>query len=149
MIFHYSLIIHCYPRLFTFPDPLNLSTEESSISQAFTMLASCYRHWPTPCEIDFKMMFQHEPFHQHAQEIKGMERYSGFLVLFPTVCFKVQIHIQHWIYTSHAHVDGPFSMKNSLENKIGIKLHTLQAGPMMSQPTDVCILSYIYLLKHK
>lgn len=81
----------------------------------------------------------------------GREKKSGFLVLFPMASFKVQIHIHHWIYRLHAHenVDGPFSVKNSLGNKIGIKLHTLQAGPMMSQPTDVCILSYVYLLKYK
>jgi len=81
----------------------------------------------------------------------GKEKICGFLVLFPMVCFKVQIDIHQRIYILHAHedVDGPFSMKNSLGNKIGIKLHTLQAGPMMSQPTNVCILSYVYLLKHK
>lgn len=79
------------------------------------------------------------------------ERICGFSVLFPMSCFKAQIRFLHWLYRLRAleNVDGPFSMKNSLGNKIGIKLHTLQAGPMMSQPTDVCILSYVYLLKYK
>lgn len=72
------------------------------------------------------MAHQMSPFTKMHKKFRGRKNASrkgkkhGALVLFPMVSFKVQIHIHHWIYRLHAHenVDGPFSVKNSLGNKI-------------------------------
>lgn len=100
-------------------------------------------------------MFQHslsdEPFTKMRKKFGGRKKNHLWVFSFISNSLKVRIQTQHWVYGLHAceNVDGPFSMKNSLENKTGIKLYAQQAGPMMSQPTDMSILSYVYLLKYK
>lgn len=74
---------------------------------------------------------------------------SEFLALFSMAFFKEQIHIHHWIYRLHPHesVDGPFSTKTWRVNRY--KAAYSAGWSMMSQPANVCIISYVYLLKYK
>lgn len=61
---------------------------------------------------------------------------------------KVEIHIHCWKYRFHAHenIDGPFPMKNSLGNKISIKLHSRKsAGWSYEVTAHRCVHTVIYL----